>query len=130
MGLEGMLADPRFASLDDLITNSDAAAPFLIGRFGEEPTEHWWRLLREAGIWVSPVNRYDQLHTDPHILANNYIVTHEDGSIGVPVPFDVDAFTGVGGTASEYGADTDAVLGELGYDEEQLVELRVAGAIW
>jgi crotonobetainyl-CoA:carnitine CoA-transferase CaiB-like acyl-CoA transferase len=86
MGLEGMLADPRFASLDDLIANSDAAAPFLIGRFGEEPTEHWWRLFREAGIWVSPVNRYDQLHTDPHILANNYIVTHEDGSSGSPSP--------------------------------------------
>ena len=130
MDLGHLLGDERFASIGALIANSADAAPFLMGRFKEETTDHWWKLLRAAGIWVSPVNRYDQLHTDPHLVANNYIVTHPDGMVGVPVPYDVDSFTGMGGTASTYGEDTDAVLEQLGYNPDQLIQLRVAGAIW
>lgn len=130
MDLGQLLDDERFASLGALIANSADAAPFLIDRFKEETTDHWWKLFRSAGIWVSPVNRYDQLHTDPHMVANNYIVTHSDGLVGIPVPYDVDSFKGVGGTASAYGEDTDSVLERLGYSADQRSELRVAGAIW
>jgi len=130
MGLDDMLADERFSSLGRLIANSADAAPLLIGRFRQESTDYWWKRFREAGIWVSPVRRYDELAADPHVLANNYVVSYPDGSVGVPVPFDVDAFAGARTTASAYGEDTDGVLGELGYGEDELVELRVAGAIW
>lgn len=130
MKLQHMLNDERFSSLGRLIENSDQATPVLLRRFREESTDHWWKLFRKAGIWVSPVNRYDELATDPHILENNYVVGYPDGSVGVPVPFDVDSFAGMQTTASGYGEDTDAVLTELGYDEAALVDLRAAGAIW
>jgi crotonobetainyl-CoA:carnitine CoA-transferase CaiB-like acyl-CoA transferase len=130
MGLEGLLADERFATLPALIANSADAAPHLIGRFREESSGHWWRLFRQAGIWVSPVRRYDELATDPHVLANDYVVSYPDGSVGVPVPFDLDGWTGTRAPASAYGQDTDEVLAELGYDEDRRTELRVAGAIW
>jgi crotonobetainyl-CoA:carnitine CoA-transferase CaiB-like acyl-CoA transferase len=57
-------------------------------------------------------------------------VGYPDGSVGVPVPFDVDSFTGMRTTASAYGEDTDAVLTRLGYDETSLVDLRATGTIW
>lgn len=130
MGLAEMLDDPRFGTVVDLIAHNAEAVPMLIERFRQEPTDHWWQLFRQAGIWVSPVRRYDELATDAHVLANGYIASYPDGSVAVPVPFDVDAFTGTRGVASAYGEDTDAVLGALGYDEEQLIELRLANAIW
>ncbi|MCC6437315.1 MAG: CoA transferase [Acidimicrobiales bacterium] len=130
MDLAHLLEDPRFATLTDVIENNAEVVPLLIDRFRQEPTEHWWQLFRSAGLWVSPVRRYDELATDAHIVANGYIAQYPDGSVGIPVPFDIDAFNGTRGVASGYGEDTDAVLGELGYTEEQLIELRVADAIW
>lgn len=130
MGLDHMLDDERFATLTALIDNNKAAVPLLIERFLTASTDHWWQLFRQAGIWVSPVRRYDELATDPHIVANNYIATYPDGSVAVPVPFDVDSFTGTRGVASAYGADTDAVLTELGYDEAALTQLRATNTIW
>ncbi len=130
MQLEHLLDDPRFATLSSLIEHSDEAAPHFIARFLEASTDHWWQLFRRAGVWVSPVRRYDELATDPHIIENNYIASYPDGTIGVPVPFVVDDFNGTRTTAAGYGEHTDEVLGELGYDEEALVDLRVANAIW
>ncbi|MGF1595684.1 MAG: CaiB/BaiF CoA transferase family protein [Acidimicrobiales bacterium] len=130
MGLAHLLDDPRFATLGDLIDNSAAATPLLIERFRQESTDHWWHLFRQAGLWVSPVRRYDELATDDHVVANGYVATYPDGSVAVPVPFDVDAFPGTRSTAAAYGDDTDAVLTELGYDPDELLALRAADAIW
>lgn len=130
MGLAHLLDDPRFATLTDVINNNAELVPLLIARFLEEPTDHWWQLFRTAGIWVSPVRRYDELATDQHIIANGYVAHYPDGSVGIPVPYDIDGFNGTRAVASGYGEDTDAVLGELGVTEEQLIELRVDRAIW
>lgn len=130
MGLAHLLDDERFASITQVIANNEAVVPLLIERFKAEPTAYWWGLFREAGLWVSPVRRYDELPTDPHILANHYVATYPDGSVQVPVPYDVDGFTGTRPLASAYSADTDAVLGGLGYSDDDLIALRAANAIW
>lgn len=130
MGLTHLLEDPRFGTITDLIEHSAEAAPFFIERFLSESTDHWWQLFRRAGVWVSPVRRYDELATDPHVIENGYIASYPDGTVGVPVPFVIDDFTGTRRAAAAYGADTDDVLGELGYDEDQLIDLRLSNAIW
>jgi len=130
MGLGHLLDDPRFATLPDLIANTDEGTPFLTEAFLSQPTEFWWTRFRAAGIWVSPVNSLHDLASDPNIAASEYLVTFPDGSVGTPAPFEVDGFKGARTVGAHYGADTDAVLAELGYDDEQVVELRVAGAVW
>jgi crotonobetainyl-CoA:carnitine CoA-transferase CaiB-like acyl-CoA transferase len=130
MELAHLLDDERFSSLASLIANNAAAVPILIERFRQETTDHWWQLFRRAGIWVSPVRRYDELATDDHVIANGYIASYPDGSVGVPVPFVVDAFNGTRAVASGYGQDTDAVLAELGVGEDERTDLRIASAIW
>ena len=130
MDLAHLLDEPRFATLTDVITNNAEAVPILASRFREEPTQHWWQLFRQAGIWVSPVRRYDELPTDPHILANGYVATYPDGSVAVPVPYEVDGFQGTRAVASPYSADTDEVLTGLGLTDDDLIALRTANAIW
>ncbi|MEZ5411612.1 MAG: CoA transferase [Acidimicrobiales bacterium] len=130
MGLAHLLDDPRFATLTDVINHNAEAVPILAERFREGATEHWWQLFRQAGIWVSPVRRYDELPTDAHILANGYVATFPDGSVAVPVPYEVDGFQGTRSVASAYSADTDEVLAGLGLGDDDRIALRAANAIW
>jgi len=130
MDLAHLLDDPRFATLPDLIDNTVEGTPILAAAFRSQPTAHWWDLFRSAGIWVAPVNRLGDLASDTSILENEYLVTFPDGSVGTPAPFEVDGWRGARTVASDYGADTDDVLAELGYDVDDVVALRVAGAVF
>ena len=130
VGLAELLDDPRFATLDDAITNRAEFRTTFAGHLAGDTTEHWWDVLRRAGAWVSPVNRLEDLPHDEDIRANEYLVEFDDGFVGTPVPFEVDGFLGSRGVAAEYGEHTDEVLAELGYDDEELLRLRIDGAIW
>lgn len=128
--LERLLGDERFATLDDVMANREAFRAIFAEHLAGDTTERWWRALRSAGAWVSPVNRLEDLARDEDILANEYLVEFDDGFVGPPVPFEVDGFLGVRGTAAEYGEHTDAILAELGLSEEDILQLRIDSAIW
>jgi crotonobetainyl-CoA:carnitine CoA-transferase CaiB-like acyl-CoA transferase len=130
IGLERLLEDQRFATFEAVIANRQEARKHLEAQFGTNTSAHWWEALRDSGVFVSPVNRIEDLATDESILANDYLVTFEDGFVGPPVPFEVDGFGGVRGNTADYAAHTDEILSELGYDDQQVLELRIQEAIW
>ena len=130
LGLEHLLADPRFATFDDITTNRDEFRPIFSAHLATKPTEHWWEVLRAADIWVSPVNRLEDLANNDHIAANEYLVSYDDGFVGPPAPFEVDNWRGARGEAATYGQHTDAVLSELGYDEDKILMLKATDAVW
>lgn len=130
VGGDQLLDDPRFATFADVLANRDEFRPLFAEHMKQNTTKHWWALLRGSGVWVSPVNRLEDLPDDEHILANEYLVTFDDGFVGPPAPFDVDSWRGARGLAAEYGQHTDEVLTDLGYDEEAVLALRANGAIW
>ncbi|MGF1596044.1 MAG: CaiB/BaiF CoA transferase family protein [Acidimicrobiales bacterium] len=130
LGVADLLADARFATFDDVLRNRDELRPLVAERLGRQTTAHWWEVLRRAGVWVAPVHRVEELASDEHILANEYLVTFDDGFVGPPGPFDVDGWPGARGAAAEYGEHTDEILAELGYDDEQVLQFRTEGAIW
>lgn len=130
IGRADLLEDERFADFGRVIANRDEFRPIFTAHLATQTTAHWWRRLRDAGAWVAPVNRLEDLPHDENILANDYLATFDDGFVGPPTPYDVDGFAGVRGSAAAYGEHSDDVLRELGYSEEELVELRLADAIW
>jgi len=130
VGVEAMLDDPRFASLGAVTDNRDEFRPLFGAHLRTNTTAHWWQRLREAGAWVAPVNRVEDLATDENIVANEYLVTFDDGFVGPPAPFEVDGFRGVRGRAADYGEHSEAVLRELGYSDEEIVQLRLDEAVW
>ena len=95
-----------------------------------DTTEAWWRAIRGCGAWVSPVNRAEDLADNQDIFANEYLVTFDDGFIGPPAVFDVDEFRGVRGSTADYGEHTHEILAELGYDDEQILNLKAANTVW
>lgn len=129
-GIERWLDDPRFATFEDLVRNRAEFAPLFAAHMKGGTTDAWWRAIRGCGVWVSPVNRLEDLAANEDILANEYLVTFDDGFIGPPAMFDVDEFRGVRGGTADYGEHTEQILAELGYDTDQILELKAANAVW
>lgn len=130
IGLDHLLDDPRFADFNDLQTNRDEFRPILANHLATESTDHWWQRIRGCGAWVSPVNQLSDLVDDPTVAANEYLVAFDDGFVGPPAPFEVDDWRGARGVAAEYGEHTDEVLADLGYDDDQILQLRTEGVVW
>jgi crotonobetainyl-CoA:carnitine CoA-transferase CaiB-like acyl-CoA transferase len=116
--------------IEDVIDNRDEFRVIFADHLKTQPNAYWWERLRQADIWVSPVNRVEDLADDEHIRANDYMVTFDDGFVGPPAPFDVDAWQGARGLAADYAEHTDDILSEMGLDEEQILELKAEGAVW
>ena len=130
LGLEHLLEDPRFARFEDIEPNKAALAAIFDTAFPQRTTADWCNHLREAGVWCSPVNRVEDLPKDPQVLENEYLATFPDGFVATPAPFEVNGWTGARSVAADYSEHTDEILNELGYDEDQRTELRIAGTIW
>ena len=112
------------------MANRDEFTPLFAEHMRTDTTDRWWRAIRGSGAWVSPVNRVEDVASNEDILANEYLVTFDDGFIGPPAMFDVDEFRGMRGGTADYGEHTDEILAELGYSDEQILELKIADAVW
>jgi formyl-CoA transferase len=101
-------------------------------RTTRETSDHWIRVLNEAGVPCSPVMHLDQVFADPQVIDQQSVVTvahpgHGDVSMlgsalhvdGAPLP--------VRRPAPALGEHTAEVLGELGYSTEAIIRLRERG---
>jgi alpha-methylacyl-CoA racemase len=81
-------------------------------------------------VCFAPVYRFGEAHEHPHNVARDLFVPTPDGGRQVaPAPrFSRTAAT-PGLSAAYPGADTDAVLGELGLGAEEIARLRASGAV-
>ncbi|WP_396904583.1 CaiB/BaiF CoA transferase family protein [Mycolicibacterium phlei] len=132
-----ILDDPRFATHDARIENayelSDTIAELLL----QHGSGHWLELFRNAGVAAmipKTENNNEAFHRDPanHAIGRVAQVADADGSYIRESALMVrvsDAAVVPHRLAPELGADTDAVLRELGYSEEKIAELRARGSI-
>jgi crotonobetainyl-CoA:carnitine CoA-transferase CaiB-like acyl-CoA transferase len=98
--------------------------------------DEWERYLQARHVPAARVRRMAEALADPHLDSRGVIHRHA-GAAGVDGPFAVPlaAFRFAhGGPSIEtpppaFGADTDAILGELGYNAADIAELRSTGVI-
>jgi crotonobetainyl-CoA:carnitine CoA-transferase CaiB-like acyl-CoA transferase len=133
MGCDGYADDPRFATLASLAENADAAFEIVEDAIASRTFAECVRLLKEcSGPWA-PVQDGWEVGNDESLIANGRIAEivdadgHPQKLVVNPVKFDEAAPSLV--RAPQFAEHTDEVLRELGFDDQQLVELKVAGAI-
>ncbi len=68
-----LVADARFATPAFRAEHDEALFDELSGTFRRRPSIEWHERLRAAAVPFSPVNDYEDLLSDPQILANNFI---------------------------------------------------------
>jgi crotonobetainyl-CoA:carnitine CoA-transferase CaiB-like acyl-CoA transferase len=91
VGAPELLSDPRFATNADRVKNNDALVMALGEKLRTHPSAHWLAALEELGIPAGPVLYYDEVFTNPQILARDMVVetshpvTGPFRTMGVPV---------------------------------------------
>jgi CoA:oxalate CoA-transferase len=137
MGLVHLLDDPRFATLAERNRNIPALRAELQRVFETNTAAHWERVLNEAGAPGGRVNSLAEVTAHPQFAARGLFqqVAVEANGTGAQMqlplaPFAVDGDRGsIRSAPRPVGADTDAVLGELGVGAAELAQLRADGTI-
>ncbi len=77
VGLPELVADKRFLRVADRVANNQALVALLQAKVAEKPSAHWLAALEAVGIPAGPVLHFDEVFTDPQMLAREMVVeTH------------------------------------------------------
>ena len=124
--------DPRFRSFDARLANRGTLVPVLEDAFRRRTTAEWLARLR-GRVPVAPVYTVDEALADEQVAAREMIVDVQHPvfgtlrELGSPIK--------IAGVAPRYvpgaalGADTAALLAEVGVDPGELAVLRASGVI-
>jgi len=135
LGLDELIEDPKFSTLEARVENHLELVSILDRVFSSKTREAWGRLLDEHGIvWSTIPAGFEEVTTDPQVLANEYIVETEHPSLGsakivnTPIHLNKKA-PSIRRFAPELGQHTEEILLELDYTWEDIGKLQGKGVI-
>ena len=134
VGRPEYLHEPWFSTGRGRAQHADELDAAVAAWIGERDTPEVLAAFTEAQAAVAPVYDVRGIVADPQVRARGTVLTVEDADLGPlqmqNVLFQLSETPGaVRWSAHHHGADTDAVLTELGYDASELADLRARGAI-
>jgi crotonobetainyl-CoA:carnitine CoA-transferase CaiB-like acyl-CoA transferase len=133
LGRPDLIDDKRFASAPVRFGNRVDCIAELRRTFESEYLSHWEKAFEDfEGVWgVMRTGR--EVHADPQVIANGYLprVTDAKGNefalAASPVQFDE---TEVSLTrAPGHGEHTDALLAELGFTEDEIIDFKINSVV-
>jgi crotonobetainyl-CoA:carnitine CoA-transferase CaiB-like acyl-CoA transferase len=130
---EDLINDERFDSAEKLMTRAAEAGQLVAEAIAAKPYAYWLdRLQTLEGQWA-PNNNAVEVGQDPQVRANQYIVPVVDAGgtqrelVASPVQFDECAPTIT--RAPQFAEHTDELLKELGRTEDEILQLKIDGAV-
>lgn len=134
LDLQQLQTDPRYADTNTRFEHRAELIAAIEAVTVTEPTDHWIELLQSAGVPCSKIQNYAEVYSDPHLLARDYFweAPHPTiGSVrqlGSPMRF---SSTRVRQDRAGplFGEDSEAVLRELGFGEDEVARLRAQHVI-
>jgi crotonobetainyl-CoA:carnitine CoA-transferase CaiB-like acyl-CoA transferase len=133
IGRPELATDARFVDQAAILEHCDAAIAILTEAFASATAEEWRsRLADFTGQWTLVQDTLEAA-SDPQAVANGYVQECKTAS-GVPfqlvaAPVQFGEEPAVPGRAPEFNEHGDAILSEIGLDDEQIIELKIAGAV-
>ncbi len=133
LGRQDLLTDERFGTPDALNAHVAEAIAEIQQMFGALTVKEARAALgTQAGQWDVMQNVLE-LPEDPQAIANGFVQSVSyDGDVSLPLvasPAQFDHTPPRLGRAPEFGADTDDVMSELGFDADEVMEARISGAV-
>ena len=83
VGLEHLLDDPRFATVDDRFENGFELVQRLRPIFASRPLAEWLSVLREAGVPASKMYQVEEMARDGQARANRVLMDARDEGVGM-----------------------------------------------
>jgi crotonobetainyl-CoA:carnitine CoA-transferase CaiB-like acyl-CoA transferase len=125
--------DPRISTLEAREQNADLVVQLVETLFAERTYAEWKVVLAAQRGPFDPVQKTGELWDDPQVLANGYMADVEDEFghaiklVNPPIQFDGAPYQARRGPG--HGEHTDEVLLEVGYDMDEVIQLKIDGAI-
>jgi crotonobetainyl-CoA:carnitine CoA-transferase CaiB-like acyl-CoA transferase len=135
LGLEGLLADPRFATNDARIANGEAVDQAIAEAIGKRSREEIVRLFETEGLTAAPVYDIADIMEDLHFKARRTFVELPDPQLGTvtmsaPTPRLSDTPGHIRWAGPALGAHNREVFAdELGLSDAELEKLKANGII-
>ena len=131
---EDLIADPRFATNEARVTNNDELTRIIEEWASNHDKHEVMRLMGEIGVTAGALLNAEDIHSDPHLLEREMIVTIDHPQRGEftfpgnPIKLS-DSPTNVE-PSPLLGQHTEQVLSEvLGYDGDHIGRLKEAGVV-
>lgn len=132
--LEHVARDPRFEGPTKMREHAEELAAVLQEVFLRETTDHWRKVLEDAGVPCGPMRGLDALFDDPQVRHNGLVaevdhpIAGRSEILGVPVRLAKTPGT-VRTPAPTLNQHGEEILRELGYTPGDIGRLRRAGVI-
>jgi crotonobetainyl-CoA:carnitine CoA-transferase CaiB-like acyl-CoA transferase len=133
LGLEHLLEDDRFNTTENLMANAAIAGTYVAEAVAAKPYSYWIKKLRTMeGPW-GPIQSPLEILSDPQMDANGYLqsVVDVEGNerqlVANPVQFDETPPTLT--RAPQFAEHTDEILCELGRTQDEIIQLKIDGAV-
>jgi formyl-CoA transferase len=134
-GAKDLLDNPDFATVVSRAKNRDALIAHLNEIIRKHPNAYWVELMNKAGVPCGPINTIDQTFADPQVrhLGIARPVSHPklgpQKVVGQPIHLSRYPQPDELRPTPEQGEHTEAVLRELGYDDDAIAKLQARGAV-
>ena len=133
LDLAELIDDERFNTAEKLMANANEAGELVKKRLATKTLAEWIeRFSTLEGQWA-PNQTPLEVADDPAVVANGYVVpvTDMEGNerrlVASPVQFDETPFTLT--RAPQFAEHTDEILRNLGRSEDDIIQLKVEGAV-
>jgi formyl-CoA transferase len=129
-----LLADPRFANVEDMFANRQALGDELQALVATQTSEHWLEIFTALNVPVNRVAKVEEAPFDRQIIENKIATKPEIDGVDIPLiihhPIQVDAIITAPMTkAPDLGEHSEEILKQLGYSADAIKDLKHSGVI-
>ncbi|MGW5147418.1 CaiB/BaiF CoA transferase family protein [Rhodococcus koreensis] len=133
LGRQDLVDDPRFNTMDEITEHAEMIGEEIAKAMASRTFDEWVKSFADmTGQWAAVQNSWE-VGNDPALIANGRIaeVVDADGRsqklVANPVKFDNEPVKLT--RAPQFAEHTDDILGELGLSGDEVIALKLAGAV-